>query len=189
MIIWMIVISLQKKSDISQKGPSGGYNKMIPWIFSHGKIISSKEPSRPEKPYHGYLVYLYYLCKESLLKMCFLRAPEVDACNCDSLPQQVFLIFIFWSKIELFVTKCVFRSIIRRNQRTTNLQDRRLVWGLSHSWHLGCCCWQVLTKHCQRHNGPEGCVLVAKVTNSQTNFDQSFIFIISTKQQLQNINI
>ena len=57
-------ISLQEKSDISQKGPSGGYNKMIPWIFSHGKIISSKEPSRPEKPYHGYLVYLYYLCKD-----------------------------------------------------------------------------------------------------------------------------
>ena len=25
--------------------------------------------------------------------------------------------------------------------------------------------FSVLTKHCQRHNGPEGCVLVAKVTS------------------------
>ena len=99
------------------------------------------------------------------VKMCFLRAPEVDACNCDSLPQQVFLILIFWSKREPFVTKCVFRSIIRSNQRTINLQDRRLVWGLSHSWHLGCCCWQVLTQHCQRHNGPECWVLVTKETS------------------------
>ena len=96
------------------------------------------------------------------VKMCFLRAPEVDACNCDSLPQQVYLISVFWSKREPFVTKCVFRSIIISNQITINLQDRRLVWGLSHSWHLGCCCWKVLTKHCQRHNGPDGWVQLTK---------------------------
>ena len=53
----------------------------------------------------------------------------------------------------------------------------------------------VLEKHCQRHNGPEGWVLVTKVTSlghitsSQTNLDKiSFIFIISSKQQLQNLN-
>ena len=48
-------------------------------------------------------------------------------------------------------------------------------------------------KHCQRHNGPQGWVLVTKVTSlghiksSQTNLGSNLIFIIPTKQQLQNL--
>ena len=66
-------------------------------------------------------------------------------------------------------------------------------------------------KHCQRHNGPEGWVLITKVsylghiTSSQTNLDQissskswpniasesrpRIIFIIATKGQQQNIDL
>ena len=38
-------------------------------------------------------------------------------------------------------------------------------------------------KHCQRHNGPEGRVLLTKVTSSYTNLDQIPKFKISTKHQ------
>ena len=70
---------------------------------------------------------------------------------------------------------------------------------------------QFRTKHCQRHNGPEGWVLITKVsylghiTSSQTNLDQissskswlniasesrpRIIFIIATKGQQQNIDL
>ena len=68
-----------------------------------------------------------------------------------------------------------------------------------------------ILKHCQRHNGPEGWVLITKVsylghiTSSQTNLDQissskswpniasesrpRIIFIIATKGQQQNIDL
>ena len=38
-------------------------------------------------------------------------------------------------------------------------------------------------KHCQRHNGPEGWVLLTKVTSSFTNLDQIPKFKISTKHK------
>ena len=78
-----------------------------------------------------------------------------------------------------------------------------LIWGHA----AGCPC----QKHCQRHNGPEGWVLITKVsylghiTSSQTNLDQissskswlniasesrpRIIFIIATKGQQQNIDL
>ena len=40
-----------------------------------------------------------------------------------------------------------------------------------------------MEKHCQRHNGPEGWVLLTKVTSSYTNLDQIPKFKISTKHQ------
>ena len=52
----------------------------------------------------------------------------------------------------------------------------------------------LLNKHCQRHNGPEGRVLLTKVTSlghitsSQKKSWSYFIFIISTEQQLRNLN-
>ena len=41
----------------------------------------------------------------------------------------------------------------------------------------------LIIKHCQRHNGPEGWVLLTKVTSSYTNLDQIPKFKISTKHQ------
>ena len=49
---------------------------------------------------------------------------------------------------------------------------RQEFWGFQPVW-----------KHCQRHNGPEGWVLLTKVTSSYTNIDQIPKFKISTKHQ------
>ena len=66
------------------------------------------------------------------------------------------------------------------------------------------CCWHPLVtqpprslfKHCQRHNGPEGWVLLTKETSSYTNLDQipkfkifrpNFNIKILTKHSLHNL--
>ena len=45
-------------------------------------------------------------------------------------------------------------------------------------WQGPCNCY---SKHCQRHNGPEGWFLLTKVTSPYTNLDQIPKFKISTK--------
>ena len=61
------------------------------------------------------------------------------------------------------------------------------LWGISSflvSFFLHIFATPILyTKHCQRHNGPEGWVLLTKVTSSYTNLDQIPKFKISTKHQ------
>ena len=51
-------------------------------------------------------------------------------------------------------------------------------------WQGPCNCY---SKHCQRHNGPEGWVLLTKVTSPYTNLDQIPKFKISTKYQLHDL--
>ena len=43
--------------------------------------------------------------------------------------------------------------------------------------------WLTYYKHCQRHNGPEGWVMLNKVTSPYTNLNQIPKFKISTKHQ------
>ena len=69
--------------------------------------------------------------------------------------------------------------------RSQNVGMPKIKWAMH---FLGLIC-----KHCQRHNGPEGWVLLTKITSFVISkflhkFWSNFISRISTKHQLQNLN-
>ena len=71
------------------------------------------------------------------------------------------------------------RTNFGRQYITVLLLNKIAHWPLQ-KWQGPCNCY---SKHCQRHNGPEGWVLLTKVTSPYTNLDQIPKFKISTKYQ------